>query len=242
MSGHSKWSTIKRQKGAADAKRSAIFTKLSKAITVAAKEKGGDPDTNFSLRLAIDKAKAANMPKDNIEKAIKRGTGELAGDVIEELYYEGFGPGGIAIIIKSLTDNKNRSAQQIKHVLSKYGGSLGGPSSVMWQFDQKGVIRLSAESIADKNVEELELQIIDLGAQDIIKEKDGWTIHTDMSDLQSVSKGIEDLGIEVDYADLEYVPKEFADTDKQAQEKAEKLFEALDEEEDVDNYYTNIKE
>lgn len=242
MSGHSKWATIKRSKGAADAKRSALFTKLARAITVAAREKGGDPEINFSLRLAIEKAKAANMPKDNIEKAIKRGTGELEGGMIEEIIYEGFGSGGIAIIIKCLTDNKNRTSQSMKHILSKYGGSLGGPNSVMWQFEQKGVIRIANENLANKNSEELELQIIDLGAQDIIKESDSWVIYTKIEDLQKVSKGIEALGIEVEYADLEYVPKEYTDVAETTKEKTQKMFEALDDDEDVDDYYTNLKE
>jgi len=240
MSGHSKWSTIKRAKGAADAKRAAIFTKLGRAITVAAKEKGGDPTTNFGLRLAMEKAKAANMPKDNIERAIKRGTGELQGEIIEEIYYEGFGPGGVAIVIKALTDNKNRTSQSIKHIFTKFGGSLGGPNAVMWQFEKKGVIRIANEKLSDQD--ELELKIIDLGAQDINKLSDSWVILTNVSDLQNVSKGIEDIGMEVEYADLEYVAKEFADVDENIIEKNQKLFEALDDDEDVDDYYTNIKE
>ena len=242
MSGHSKWATTKRAKFATDAKRAAIFTKLSKTITVAAKDKGGDPDTNFSLRLAIEKAKAANMPKDNIERAIKRGTGELEGATIEEIIYEGFGPGGTALVIKALTDNKNRTSQSMKHILSRYGGSLGDPNSVMWQFEQKGVIRIANEKLADKNPEEIELQIIDLGAQDILKESDSWVIYTKIEDLQKVNKGIEALGIDVEYADLEYIAKEEATLDQDAKEKNQKLFEALDEDEDVDDYYTNLKE
>ena len=240
MSGHSKWSTIKRAKGAADAKRAAIFTKLARAITVAAKEKGGDPTTNFSLRLAMEKAKAANMPKDNIDRAIKRGTGELQGEAIEELIYEGFGPGNAALIIKCLTDNKNRTAQTIKHLLTKHGGSLGGPNSVMWQFEQKGVIRIATEKLSGKNLDELELKIIDLGAQDIERLPDSWIIYTKIEDLQKVNKGIEDLGLEVEYADLEYVPKEKIDLEPVLKEKNHKLFEALDEDEDVDDYYTNL--
>ena len=154
MSGHSKWANIKRTKGAADAKRSSLFTKLARVITVAARDKGGDPEMNFSLRLAIEKAKAANMPKENIERAIKRGTGEIKGEAaIEELIYEGFGPGGIAIIIKCLTDNRSRTAAQMKHILTSHGGSLGSPNSVMWQFEQKGVIRISNEKLAGKNLD-----------------------------------------------------------------------------------------
>jgi YebC/PmpR family DNA-binding regulatory protein len=242
MSGHSKWATIKRAKGAADAKRASLFTKLARAITVAAKEKGGDPESNFSLRLAIEKAKAANMPKDNIERAIKRGTGEIQGEEIEEIIYEGFGPGGTALIIKALTDNRNRTSQSMKHLLSKYGGSLGGPNSVMWQFEQKGVIRLDLDKLAAKNLEELELTIIDLGAQDIKKEADSWVIYTKVEDLQKVNKGIEALSIEVEYADLEYIAKEKIELEPDLQEKNQKLFIALDEDEDIDDYYTNLQE
>ncbi len=242
MSGHSKWATIKRAKSAADAKRASLFTKLARAITVAAKEKGGDPESNFSLRLAIEKAKTANMPKDNIERAIKRGTGEIQGEEIEEIFYEGFGPGGTALIIKALTDNRNRTSQSMKHLLSKYGGSLGGPNSVMWQFEQKGVIRIGLEKLAEQEADDIELKIIDFGAQDIVKESDAWVIYTKVEDLQKVNKAIEDLGIEVKYAEIEYVPKEKIKIDSDLKEKNQKLFTALDEDEDVDDYYTNLQE
>ncbi len=242
MSGHSKWATTKRAKFATDAKKSAIFTKLSKAITVAARDKGDDPETNFSLRLAIEKAKAANMPKDNIEKAIKRGTGEIQGATIEEIIYEGFGPGGTALIIKCLSDNKNRTAQQIKHVLTRFGGSLAGPNAVMWQFEQKGVIRISNDQLKNKNLDELELKMIDWGAQDIEMLADSWVIYTKVEDLQKVKKGMEDTDLEVEYAEIEYVPKETVTLNPELKEKNQALVEALDEDEDVDNYYTNLKE
>jgi len=242
MSGHSKWSTIKRAKGAADAKRAAIFTKIARAITVAAKEKGGDPTTNFGLRLAIEKAKSANMPKDNIERAIKKGTGEIESEIIEEIIYEGFGPEQVAIVIKVLTDNRNRAAQGIKHIFTKQGGSLGGPNSVMWQFDKKGVIRIDNAQLADKNLEELELQIIDLGTQDIKKTNEALIIYTKVEDLQNVSKGLEDLGIKVEYAEIEYVPKETITLTAEQQAKVDKFLEALDDNEDVDDYYTNLQE
>jgi len=242
MSGHSKWATIKRAKGAADAKRSAIFTKLARAITVAAREKGGDPITNFGLRLAMEKAKAANMPKDNIERAIKRGTGELEGAAIEELFYEGFGPGKVAVIVKCLTDNKNRTAQSIKHLFSKFGGSMGDPNSVSWQFEKKGVIRIELEQFAGKDMDELELEIIDLGAQDILKTNDAVIVYTNMEDLQDVSKGLEDLGFNVEYAEIEFVPKDRIEISKEEQSKLDNFLEALDDDEDVDDYYTNVKE
>lgn len=240
MSGHSKWATTKRAKGASDAKRAVLFTKLAKAITVAAREKGGDPTTNFSLRLAMDKAKAANMPKENMERSIKRGTGELAGAAIEEIVYEGFGPAGVAIIIKCLTDNKNRASQELKHLFPKYGGSLGGPGAVMWQFEQKGVIRLANEQIAEKNWDELELQFIDLGAQDITKEEESMVIYCAISDLQKIKKSLEDQGFTVDYAEIEYVPKEKIKVDDETGQKISQFFEELDENEDVADYYTNL--
>ena len=242
MSGHSKWATTKKAKGASDAKRAILFTKLAKTLTVAARDKGGDPTTNFSLRLAMDKAKAANMPKENIERSIKRGTGELEGAAIEEMVYEGFGPAGVAVIVKCLTDNKNRASQELKHLFSKYSGSLAGPGAVMWQFENKGVIRLSNEQLAGKNWNELELQLIDLGAQDIKKEEAGITIFCAISDLQKVKKGLEDLGFNLDDASMEYVAKEKIKVDDEAQQKNQNFFEELDENEDVDDYYTNLRE
>jgi len=243
MSGHSKWANIKRTKGAADAKRAGLFTKLTKGITVAARLKGGDPDANFSLRLAIEKARAANLPKENIERAIKKGIGEIKGEAaIEELIYEGFGPGGIALIIKCLSDNKNRTASQIKHILTSHGGSLGSPNSVLWQFEQKGVIRIDKEKLAGKNPDDLELQIIDLGAQDIVKEDDSWVIYTKIEDLQKVSNKLKETGLEIDYAEIEYVPKEKITLTEELQQKNQALYDDLDNDEDVDNYYTNLNE
>src|SRR3989338_1529854 len=176
MSGHSKWATTKRQKAVVDAKKGAIFTKYGKLISVAAK-KGGDPATNFSLRMAIDKAKEANMPKENVERAIKRGTGELGGAQIEELTYEGFGPAKSQFIVKCLTDNKNLTAAEIRHVFSEAGGALG---TVAWNFELKGVILISSEELQSKNLlnnDDFELELIDAGAHDIKKEAAGSTIY-----------------------------------------------------------------
>jgi YebC/PmpR family DNA-binding regulatory protein len=242
MSGHSKWATTKRAKGATDAKRAILFTKLAKIITGSARDKGKDPATNFSLRLAMDKAKAANMPRENIERAIKRGTGELEGAAIEEMVYEGFGPAGVAVIVKCLTDNKNRASSELKHLFSKYGGSLAGPGTVVWQFEYKGVIRLDNEQLAGKNWDELEMQLIDLGAQDIKKEEDGITIYCSVSDLQKVKKGLEDLSFAIESAELEYVAKEKVKIDDETGRKISEFFEALDENEDVADYYTNLGE
>jgi YebC/PmpR family DNA-binding regulatory protein len=242
MSGHSKWATTKRAKGATDAKRAILFTKLAKLITVSAREKGGDPVTNFSLRLAMDKAKAANMPKENIERAIKRGTGELEGATIEELVYEGFGPGGMAVIVKCLTDNKNRTSSGLKHLFSDAGGSLGGPGAVAWQFEQKGVIRITAEQLANKNWDELELQLIDLGAADINKTVELVTIYCAIADLQKIKKFLEDQGFTLEAAQIEYVAKEKIKVDDETGQKISNFFEALDDNEDVDDYFTNLGE
>lgn len=172
MSGHSKWATTKRQKAVVDAKRGAIFTKLSNLISIAARDKGGDPDTNFTLRMAIDKARQANMPKDNIERAIKRGTGEGGGQQIEELVYEGQGPVGSQFIIKCVTDNRNRTASTIRHLFSKAGGSLG---AVAWNFVLRGVVQITSEALADKfgDWDNLELELIDQGAQILFKKPKG---------------------------------------------------------------------
>lgn len=239
MSGHSKWSTIKRKKGAADAKRGAIFTKLGNLITIAAREKGGDPDVNFSLRMAIDKAKQANMPKDNIERAIKRGTGELGGAQIQEYIYEGIGPNNSQYIVKALTDNKNRSAAEIRHVFTKYGGSLG---AVMWNFEIKGVIRILDEAIKNTstNLEELELELIDSGADDIKKETEGITIITQIEDLQKVKKFLDDKEVATESADIEYIAKDTISISDDEQEKQEKFEDALDDLEDVADYYSNV--
>lgn len=242
MSGHSKWATTKRAKGATDAKRAILFTKLAKLITVAAREKGGDPAINFSLRLAMDKAKAANMPRENIDRAIKRGTGELEGAIIEEMVYEGFGPASVAVIVKCLSDNKNRAVSELKHIFSKYGGSLAGPGAVAWQFEHKGVIRLNNEQLTGKNWDELELQLIDLGAQDIKKEEAGITIYCAISDLQKVKKGLEDLGFNLEDAGMEYIAKEKIKVDDETGQKISDFLETLDENEDVDDYWTNLSE
>ncbi len=242
MSGHSKWAKIHRKKGAADAKKGASFTRLSNAITLAAKEKGGDPSMNFSLRLAIDKAKAENMPKDNIDRAVKKGTGELEGQQISEVVYEGFMPGGIPIIIEALTDNKNRTAANIKHILSKHGGSLGSSGSVSWQFERKGVIQLKEGSTKGKDKDELELDIIDAGADDI-KGKDGQlAVLCPMESLQEVREKLEEAGFEIDDASLEWIPKETISISAEDNEKVGKLFEILEDDEDVMGFYTNVDE
>jgi len=231
MSGHSKWNSIKRQKGAADQKRSKIFTKLGKAITVAAREGGGDQEMNFKLRLAVTKAKANNMPKDTIEKAIIRGTGESSDTIYEEAIYEGFGPDKIGVIIEVLTDNKNRAVSEIKHVLSKNGGALAANGAVMWQFDHRGVI-LSE----DKNMSEaLENAILESGALDYELSENGIEITTAPENLDKVRKTIESI-MSIMSAELAYIPKE---TKKPSNPEVwEKFISTLEDLDDVNNFYT----
>ncbi len=236
MSGHSKWATTKRQKAVVDAKKAAVFTKIANIISIAAR-KGGDPDTNFSLRMAIDKARAVNMPKENIERSIKRGTGELGGNQLEELIYEGIGPAKSQFIIKSVTDNKNRSAAAIRHLFSEHGGSLG---SVMWNFEQKGIVRIENSKAGGKNLENLELELIENGADDIKTEEEGITIYTKMEDLQKIKNFLDSKDISTESAEIEYVAKEEIDLEGEEKEKAEKFIEELDEDEEVSDYYHNI--
>ncbi len=234
MSGHSKWATIKRAKAVTDARRGAVFTKLGNLITIAAREKGGDPDVNFSLRMAIDKAKQTNMPKDNIERAIKRGAGELGGGQIEELIYEGFGPANSQFIVKCLTDNKNRSAANVRHIFTKGGGSLG---AVAWNFEKKGVVRIADCRLP---IADFELELIDVGADDIKKEEEGITIYTKVEDLQPVKKFLDEKEIKTESAEIEYVAKEEVGVDEADKERIEKFVEELENCEDMSDYYTNV--
>lgn len=236
MSGHSKWHNIQGKKGVADAKRGAIFSKLAKNLTLAAKE-GSDPTMNFKLRMAVDAAKAVNMPKDNIERAIARGSGASAEGNIEEIIYEGLGPDKTPFIVKVLTDNRNRASSNLKHIFSEHGGNLGAP--VMWQFDKKGVIRISAEKLAGKNIDELELQLIDLGVQDIKKTAEGVTLISEINDLKKITDGLVNLGLEAQSAEPEFVAKEKHEPAPESAAKLESFINELDEDEDVDNYYTN---
>ncbi|OQX71688.1 hypothetical protein B6D52_00715 [Candidatus Parcubacteria bacterium 4484_255] len=240
MSGHSKWAKLKHSKGAIDAKKSALFTKLGQAIIIAAREGGGDPNANFKLRLAIERAKKANLPKDNIERAIKRGTGEIKGKQIEEITYEAFGPGGTAFIVEALTDNKNRIATNIRIIFSKHGGNLAGKNSVLWMFNRMGVIRVNSDLI-EKNKEEWELKIIELGVEDFKEEGQELVIYTSPDNLQKFKEIIEKEGIETDSAKIEWIAKEFIDIDEDKKQKIVAIFEELENDPDVQSYYTNIK-
>ncbi|OGH78355.1 MAG: hypothetical protein A2469_04550 [Candidatus Magasanikbacteria bacterium RIFOXYC2_FULL_40_16] len=241
MSGHSKWANIQQKKGKMDSARSGLFTKLSKGITIAARG-GGDPEMNFSLRLAIEKAKGANMPKDNIERAVKRGTGESGeGAVLEEILYEGFGPGGTAFLIETVTDNKNRTASEIKHAFLQFGGSMGGPGSVKWQFKRMGVIRLNKEQLAINNEQSanFELELIEAGADDIVDNEYGMEIHCPIEKLQAVLGAVNKRELTPESSGLEWVAKENISLKEGESATVNKLYEILDELDDVEAVYTN---
>lgn len=242
MSRHSKWSKIKHQKGAEDAKRGVLFSRLAKNITLATREGGsGDPKMNFKLRLAIEQAKAVNLPKENIERAIQKGLGIGGEGQIERVQYEGFLPGGGAVIIESLTDNKNRTSSVVKHLLSRYGGNLGSPNSVAWMFDKKGVVRIANYKNIIKNLEEFELKAIDLGAEDIFPEEEDLVIYTKPENLQTIKDGLEKEKIIPDYTEVELVAKEkVIVNDQTVREKIENLLNELDDNEEINNYYTNL--
>jgi YebC/PmpR family DNA-binding regulatory protein len=232
MSGHSKWSTIKRKKAANDAKRGKMFTRLAREITIAARE-GGDPETNFALRLAVDRARQANMPKDNIERAVKRGTGELKDDVtIEEILYEAYAPNGVALLLEVATDNRNRSLSEIKHALSKGGGNMAEPGAVSWQFEQKGYITIEAEGA---DYEEVFLVAADAGADDVIE------VFTPREGLQAVQEALKEAGVEVEEARLEWVPKNDVGLASDDAMKVMGLIEQLEDLDDMQTVYSNLQ-
>jgi YebC/PmpR family DNA-binding regulatory protein len=241
MSGHSKWATTKRAKAVVDAKRSSLFTKFSNNITIAAKEGGGDITTNFKLRLATDKAREHNMPKDNIERAIKRGTGELGGATIEEVMYGALLPGSVAVIIKCLTDNKNRTLNDVKILLQKNNAQLTDLNSITWQFDHRGVIKINQTDLAGKNKDELELAIIDTGAEDFSEDEEELIVYTNPKELQIVKEKLEATGLSIASADLEMVPKEKVSLEGEALDKVIRIFDLLDELSDLSDYYTNLE-
>ncbi len=234
MSGHSKWSTIKRAKGVADTARGKIFTRHAKAIEIAAREGGGDPGGNAALSAALANAKSDNLPKDNIERAIKKGTGELEGQKIEEKIYEGYGPGGVALLITALTDNPNRTMPNIRHILSKNGGKIAESGSVAFQFERKGIITLPVNS------EENELAAIEAGADDTESADDLLIVKTAPTKLMEVRKNLLDAGVEIKSAELTFEPtNEIAIDDPETIKKFLNLVEALEEDEDVDQVLSN---
>jgi len=236
MSGHSKWSTIKRKKGAVDAKRGKIFSRLAREITVAAKS-GGDPSGNPRLRRAMDIAKSANMPSDNMIRAIKKGTGELAGEQIDEFNLEGYGPGGAAILIEVMTDNRNRSLAEIRHLMSKNGGSLGEPGCVAYIFEKKGVIQLPKEGLSEDILME---KALEAGAEDIHDEGDYWEVLTDVSDFDSVRKKLTDDGLTASEAEITALPKNTVTLTGKDAEHMLKLIDTLEDQDDTQNVYANM--
>lgn len=237
MSGHNKWSTIKRKKGAADAKRGKIFTKIIKEIIIAAKEGGGDPDANARLRLAIQNAKGANMPKDNIERAIKKAVGADAVSYLETSF-EGYAPHGIAVFAECLTDNNNRTVASIRSAFNKYGGNLGTNGSLSFLFDRKGTFTIRNEGI---NVEEMELEMIDAGAEDFFVDEDTITITCAKEDFGSVSKKLAKLGIEPEESGLKRIPNDTKKLDVESAKKVLKFIEALEDDDDIQNVYHNLE-
>jgi YebC/PmpR family DNA-binding regulatory protein len=237
MSGHSKWSTIKRKKAGVDAKRGRIFTRLIKEVAVAARAGGSDPESNPRLRTAIANAKAENVPADNIEKAIQRGTGELPGITYDEVAYEGYGPGGVAILVSALTDNKNRTVAELRHLFSKQGGNLGTANSVAWMFDRKGQITIDPSKY---DAETLLLKAAEAGAEDVTTDEDVVKVITAFTDFHPVQQRLLEKGIEFLGAELVMVPKSTVAVEEKEAERLLKLLEALEEHDDVQNIAANF--
>ena len=236
MSGHSKWSTIKHQKGVTDARRSQLFTKLGREITVAARHGGGDPETNPRLRLAIDRAREGNMPKDTIERAIKRATGEGDGAVLAEVMYEGYGPGGVAILVEALTDNRNRTASDVRHAFSQGGGTLGEAGSVSWLFEMRGLIALDTNGV---DPEELALRAMDTSADDVKVDADSVEVYTRPEALEAVRKELTETETAIASAEITQVPKSTIPLDAPQARQVLRLLERLDELDDVQRVSCN---
>jgi YebC/PmpR family DNA-binding regulatory protein len=238
MSGHSKWSQIKRQKGANDVKRGAVFTKMGREIAVAARSGGGDPDGNFRLRLAIEKARQANMPLDTIKRAIEKATGGGEGEQYEEIMYEGYGPGGVAVIVQTATDNRNRTAADVRSIFSKAGGQLAGSGAVAWQFEQRGVISVPTAGV---DPDEVALMAIDAGATDVEPTSDPVEIYTVPSELEGVRKALEAAGVRIESADTALVPQQTVTVDVHKARSVLRLIEALEDNDDVQHVTSNLE-
>lgn len=237
MSGHSKWSSIKHKKGAADAKRGKIFTKLIREISVAARTGGGDPGGNARLRTAIAAAKAENMPKENIERAIKKGTGELEGTNYEESLCEGYGPNGVAILVDLMTDNKNRTMAELRHAFTRYNGNIGSTGCVAWMFHKKGLIAFDKEKVDEDRLMEIAL---DAGAEDINDEGMTWEVITDPNNFETVREALDKIGLQYIYAKISMIPQNTVKLDEKEAEQVLKLMEALEDSDDVQNVYANF--
>lgn len=237
MSGHNKWSSIKHKKGAADARRGKVFTKVIREITVAARMGGGDPDGNPRLRAAISLAKTENMPKENIDRAIKKGTGELEGVSYEEAGYEGYGPGGVAVLVDCLTDNKNRTVADVKHLFERYGGSLGEPGCVAYMFEKKGLIIIDKDKADEEELLDLALES---GAEDVKEDDVEFNIITDTSDFETVKKAVDDAGLPYTFAEITMIPKNTVEVEGKKAQQIVNLMQALEDVDDVSHVYANF--
>ncbi len=237
MSGHSKWHSIKHKKAKVDAQRGRIFTKLIKEITVAARMGGGDPEMNPRLRVAITAAKAANMPAKNVDNAIKKGTGEMPGVVYEDVTYEGYGPGGVAMFLEAVTDNKNRTVAEVRHLFSKYGGNMGENGSVAWMFERKGMITIPAENYDEDELFEI---AIEAGAEEMEKEDDKYIIYTAFEDFNDVRSALEEKSVTIETAELTRIPSNTVSLSGKEAEQLMKLMNVLDEHDDIQNVYANF--
>ncbi len=236
MSGHSKWATIKRKKAATDSARGKVFTRIIKEITIAARDGGGDPVGNPRLRLAIQNAKGSNMPQDNITRAIKKGTGELEGVMYTEITYEAYAPHGVAVIIQSVTDNKNRTVAELRHIISKNNGNMGEAGSVAWMFERKGVVTIEKGTHTEDDVMEV---ILELGADDLTTEEEHFEIIAPIENLETVRKGLEEKGYKIESANLQYIPKDRVALDEEKAAAVIRFLENVEEYDDVQNIFTN---
>ena len=237
MSGHSKWSSIKHKKAATDAKRGKVFTRFIRELTIAARAGGGDPESNSRLRHAIDGARAANMPSDNIKKAVQRGTGELEGVNYEELSYEGYGPGGVALLVEAITDNKNRTVSEVRYVFGKYNGNLGEQGCVSWMFTRKGMIIVSASAIGEDELLEI---VLENGAEDMKKEGDNYEISTSTEDFDKVHQALKAKNIAIESAEISKIPSTYIKLEGRQAEQMLKLYDKLEELEDIQNVWANF--
>ncbi len=238
MSGHSKWANIQHRKNAQDARRGRVFTRLVREVSTAARVSGGDPDANPRLRLALERANAANVPKDNLERAIKRATGEAEGQTIEEVSYEGYAPGGVAVLVECMTDNRNRTVADVRHAFTKYGGNLGADGSVAYLFSRTGQIRLAADADEERVIE----AALEAGAEDVARDEDGaFEVLTDPNDFESVRDALRKTGLAVEEAEVAMRPANWVELDAEAAEKLLKLLDALDELEDTQQVHVNAR-
>ena len=237
MSGHSKWSTIKHKKAAADAKRGKVFTRLAREITIAAREGGGDPDVNFNLRLVMDKAKSANMPKENIERAVKRGTGELKGADLLEVMYEGYAPNGVALLVHALTDNKNRTVAEVRRVLTRQGGTLAEAGAVAWQFERKGYIAIAPDGADEDTIFEV---AVEAGADDVVFGEDLVEVYAELEHFQAVRQALQEAGIQFETAELAMIPKTTLQLEEKQTLQVMAVIDALEELDDTQQVYSNL--